>query len=584
MVERRAHRHRVGVVAVVHEDDPVAELQALAAETGEAYARSAVGHLRGRGAEGDAGGDRGQGVGQVVGLGEGEVEALLAGRGGDQRLGDAVGDARLGARRRRRRVRSGAGSAPGRGAAPARRPRPGPPPMPSGGSASRTSALAAAIAATEPSSSTWTGPTLVITATSGSAIAASSAIWPAPAHRHLQDQGLGVVGGFEHGQRQPDLGVEVLDVGVDPAGQQRPGDVLDRGLADRAGDARAPRRRARGARRGPAPAAPQRVLGRRRPRPASRSALAASRRRAEAARGELGPRRRPRRRPRAPPAANSPPSRLAAAQAEEEIAGTAGAGVDRRPPRRPARRPRRGPRPRARRRSPPAGRASRRAPQPPQLLAGDLAVVEGDLAAALEFLALLVALAGDDDGVAGLGPAERQRDRGAAVDLDLDLARSPSSAPAATSATIASGSSERGLSEVTTARSESSAPARPIFGRLSRSRSPPAPKTEISRPVGQPPRRPQHVLHRVRGVRVVDQDGEALALVDRLEAPRRPAPPRARPAAARRRRRPPSPPPRRSAPSALATLKCPGSRVRTATPADARTRRRRRRSSTSRAE
>ena len=47
---------------------------------------------------------------------------------------------------------------------------------------------------------------------------------------------------------------------------------------------------------------------------------------------------------------------------------------------------------------------------------------------------------------------------------------------------IASGSSERGLSEVTIARSEPSAPARPIFGRLSRSRSPPAPKTEITRP------------------------------------------------------------------------------------------------------
>jgi hypothetical protein len=70
--------------------------------------------------------------------------------------------------------------------------------------------LAAAIAATEPSSST---------------------------HRHLQHQALGVVGGFEDGQRQPDLGVEVLGVGVDAARQQRPGDVLDRGLADRAGDA-----------------------------------------------------------------------------------------------------------------------------------------------------------------------------------------------------------------------------------------------------------------------------------------------------------------------------------------------------------
>ena len=42
------------------------------------------------------------------------------------------------------------------------------------------SAFAAAIASTVPSSSTWTGPTLVITATSGSAIAHSSAICPGP--------------------------------------------------------------------------------------------------------------------------------------------------------------------------------------------------------------------------------------------------------------------------------------------------------------------------------------------------------------------------------------------------------------------
>ena len=47
---------------------------------------------------------------------------------------------------------------------------------------------------------------------------------------------------------------------------------------------------------------------------------------------------------------------------------------------------------------------------------------------------------------------------------------------------IASGSSERGLSEVITVTSESSAPTRPIFGRLSRSRSPPAPNTAIRRP------------------------------------------------------------------------------------------------------
>ncbi len=61
------------------------------------------------------------------------------------------------------------------------------------------------------------------------------------AHRHLQHQQLGVRGRFEHGQRQADLGVEVLAVGVDPPRQQRPGDVLDRGLADRAGDPDHPR-------------------------------------------------------------------------------------------------------------------------------------------------------------------------------------------------------------------------------------------------------------------------------------------------------------------------------------------------------
>ncbi len=42
------------------------------------------------------------------------------------------------------------------------------------------SVLVAAIASIEPSSSTCTGPTLVITATSGSAIAQSSAICPGP--------------------------------------------------------------------------------------------------------------------------------------------------------------------------------------------------------------------------------------------------------------------------------------------------------------------------------------------------------------------------------------------------------------------
>ena len=46
---------------------------------------------------------------------------------------------------------------------------------------------------------------------------------------------------------------------------------------------------------------------------------------------------------------------------------------------------------------------------------------------------------------------------------------------------IASGSSLRGLSEVTIATSASSVAIRPISGRLPRSRSPPQPKTQITR-------------------------------------------------------------------------------------------------------
>ena len=47
---------------------------------------------------------------------------------------------------------------------------------------------------------------------------------------------------------------------------------------------------------------------------------------------------------------------------------------------------------------------------------------------------------------------------------------------------IASGASERGLSEVTIARSLRRAAIAPMTGRLVRSRSPPQPKTQIRRP------------------------------------------------------------------------------------------------------
>jgi hypothetical protein len=235
MVERRAHRHRVGVVAVVHEDDPVAELDALAAEAGESYVRGAIGHRLQRGAEGDAGGDRGQGVGQVVRLGEGEMEALAAGGGRDQRLGHALGDldlARLDVAARaeaqqargslqvrlqlRRRDRDD-GDALGRKAVEhlrlGRRDR-----------CHRAEQLDVDRADVGDDRHFGLGDRRQLVDLA------------AAAHRHLEDQEVGVVRGFEHGQRQPDLGIEVLAVGVDPSRQQRPGDVLDRGLADRAGD------------------------------------------------------------------------------------------------------------------------------------------------------------------------------------------------------------------------------------------------------------------------------------------------------------------------------------------------------------
>ena len=114
-----------------------------------------------------------------------------------------------------------------------------------------------------------------------------------------------------------------------------------------------------------------------------------------------------------------------------------------------------------------------------QRLARDLAVVERQLDAR-DLLALLVALAGDHDDVArrARSPIARSIAR-APVELDLERARS---APARISSMIARGSSLRGLSDVTIARSASSAATAPISGRLPRSRSPPQPKTQISRP------------------------------------------------------------------------------------------------------
>ena len=68
-------------------------------------------------------------------------------------------------------------------------------------------------------------------------------------------------------------------------------------------------------------------------------------------------------------------------------------------------------------------------------------------------------------------------------------------------------------------------------GRLPGSRSPPAPNTTITRPVGQLPRRLEQLAQAVGGVGVVDDDQERLAVVDALEAAGRPTPAADRPAA-----------------------------------------------------
>ncbi len=92
--------------------------------------------------------------------------------------------------------------------------------------------------------------------------------------------------------------------------------------------------------------------------------------------------------------------------------------------------------------------------------------------------------------------------------------------PSRTMSTIAAGSSVRGLSDVTIARSASRAAISPIIGRLPRSRSPPQPNTTISRRGGHRAHRRDGALQPVGRVRVVDDAQHAAIVGDLLEAPR----------------------------------------------------------------
>ena len=82
------------------------------------------------------------------------------------------------------------------------------------------------------------------------------------------------------------------------------------------------------------------------------------------------------------------------------------------------------------------------------------------------------------------------------------------------------GSSDRGLSEVSTTMSLSSAAAMPISGRFARSRSPPQPKSVMTRLLRQTARDRDEVAQGIVGVRVVDHDEKRLPHIHTLEAAR----------------------------------------------------------------
>ena len=118
-------------------------------------------------------------------------------------------------------------------------------------------------------------------------------------------------------------------------------------------------------------------------------------------------------------------------------------------------------------------------PLPAPELPDNGALVEGVFLKAHDLVGL-VALPGQEQQIAGPGflqggiewPPFDRRSGGA----------EPSPIPATTSSMMASGSSVRGLSEVTNDRSANRAATAPMWGRFPVSRSPPAPKRTRRRP------------------------------------------------------------------------------------------------------
>ena len=186
----------------------------------------------------------------------------------------------------------------------------------------------------------------------------------------------------------------------------------------------------------------------------------------------------------------------------------------------------------------------------PEDLAQHRAVVEG-VHGARDLLAGLVALAGDEHGVARAGQADGRGDRGAPV-ADLEHLGAVGRRDVARRRPAWRRGWRRGPRSAGCRRSRPGhrcrrAAAVPIAARLPGSRSPPQPSTVISRPLVAAAQRGQRRGDGVRGVGVVDDGDERLAGVDGLHparddglrdaGQRRPRPARRRRRAGRRRGR-----------------------------------------------
>jgi hypothetical protein len=135
-------------------------------------------------------------------------------------------------------------------------------------------------------------------------------------------------------------------------------------------------------------------------------------------------------------------------------------------------------------------------------------------------LGFFVSFAGQKYQVAGPCLGDGQFDGAMAIRLDDDVAGVPLS-PGSTCSMMAKGSSPRGLSEVSTTTSLPAPAARPISGRLLRSRSPPQPNMVITRPplwAHKLARYGDDIAQGVVGVGVVDHHGKILPAIDRLES------------------------------------------------------------------